>query len=152
MSSPIKRNELLKPYSRDHHHGLLLCWKIKVGLQKNIELNRISNYVSSFWNSHLKAHFLEEDKYVFTVLPANDEHIMQAIKEHNSLRANFEKENMDIATVQNIEKELNAHIRFEERLLFNKIQEAATEAQLQQLNEHYNNEYKEEWNDEFWLN
>lgn len=152
MSNPIKRNELLKPYSRDHHHGLLLCWKIKVGLQKNIELNRISNYVSSFWNSHLKAHFLEEEKYVFTVLPSNDEHIIQAIKEHNSLRAHFEKENMDIATLQSIEMELNAHIRFEERLLFNKIQEAATETQLQQLNEHYNNEYKEEWNDEFWLN
>ena len=33
---PIKRSEYLKPLSRDHHQGLLLCWKIRTGLKKGI--------------------------------------------------------------------------------------------------------------------
>src|SRR5690606_10923423 len=28
---PIKRNKDLQPFSRDHHHSLLLCWKIRTG-------------------------------------------------------------------------------------------------------------------------
>ena len=41
---PIKRSEFLKPISREHHHGLLLCWKIRAGLKKGIEPERIKLY------------------------------------------------------------------------------------------------------------
>ena len=40
-SKPIKRHKALQPLSRDHHHGLLLSWKIRAGFSKNIEPNRI---------------------------------------------------------------------------------------------------------------
>jgi len=35
---PIKRDKVLQPLSHDHHQGLLLCWKIRTGIKKGIEL------------------------------------------------------------------------------------------------------------------
>ncbi|MDD3722601.1 MAG: hypothetical protein PHW92_08950 [Lutibacter sp.] len=37
----IKRLHALKEYSKDHHHALLLCWKIQVGFSKGIAVGRI---------------------------------------------------------------------------------------------------------------
>ena len=34
-----KRHKALQNLSREHHHGLLLSWKIRTGLNKNIEAN-----------------------------------------------------------------------------------------------------------------
>ncbi|CDF79955.1 hypothetical protein BN863_22430 [Formosa agariphila KMM 3901] len=31
---PLKRHKSLQPLSRDHHHGLLLAWKIRADLRK----------------------------------------------------------------------------------------------------------------------
>lgn len=32
----MKRNENLVPLSRDHHFGLLCCWKIRQGIKKEV--------------------------------------------------------------------------------------------------------------------
>ena len=52
-NAPIKRTEVLKPLSHEHHHGLLLCWKIKTGIKKNIDAARIKKYADWFYRSHL---------------------------------------------------------------------------------------------------
>ena len=36
-TKPLKRHAGLVELSRDHHHGLLLSWKIRQGLKKEIE-------------------------------------------------------------------------------------------------------------------
>ena len=68
MSEPIKRNEALVQLSRDHHYGLLLCWKIREGIKRRIEPQRIKNYVDWFWLHHLEQHFEIEEKYLFPIL------------------------------------------------------------------------------------
>ena len=68
MNAPIKRHESLKSLSHDHHHGLLLCWKIRTGFKKQIEINRIKFYTDWFFRNHLSPHFDLEEKYVFPVL------------------------------------------------------------------------------------
>ena len=62
MPDPIKRHISLQPLSRQHHDGLLLRWKLKKGLQKEIKLERLKAYVDWFWSSHLKSHFEFEEK------------------------------------------------------------------------------------------
>ncbi len=42
---PQKRHIALQPLSREHHQGLLLSWKIRKGLSRKIEFDRIQNYV-----------------------------------------------------------------------------------------------------------
>lgn len=133
MPNPIKRKEALKPLSRDHHHGLLLCWKIRQGIKLNIEPERIRKYLDWFWMSYLKPHFEIEEQYVFPILGNENELVKQALAEHRRLKRLFENENDLSKTNSLIEEELEKHIRFEERVLFNAIQSVASSEQLIQI-------------------
>ena len=133
MPNPIKRNEALKPLSRDHHHGLLLCWKIRQGIKLNIEPERIQKYLDWFWMSYLKPHFEIEEQYVFPILGNENELVKQALAEHRRLKRLFENEGELSKTNSLIEEELEKHIRFEERVLFNAIQSVASSEQLIQI-------------------
>lgn len=151
MPKPIKRTEALIPVSREHHHGLLLSWKIRAGLKKNIDINRIKTYIDWFWKHHLKAHFDFEEKYIFPILGENNELIKTALKEHVRLKqlifsADLIKENLIL-----LEQELTAHIRFEERILFTAIESVATKKQLKIIEQEHLKNSVEDWQDEFWL-
>lgn len=151
MPNPIKRNEALKPLSRDHHHGLLLCWKIRQGIKLNIEPERIKKYLDWFWMSYLKPHFEAEEKYVFPVLGNENELVKQALAEHRRLRRLFEKEGEHSKTISLIEEELEKHIRFEERVLFGKIEAAANKDQLALIQENNCDKvFRENVTDMFW--
>ncbi len=92
----IKRNKALQRVSREHHHSLLLCWKIRSGFSKGIA---------------------EESK-----------------------------------SLSLIEEELEQHIRFEERILFNKIQRTATEEELKAISKiHYDEKFNDNTDDTFWV-
>lgn len=151
MPNPIKRNEALKPLSRDHHHGLLLCWKIRQGIKLNIEPGRIKKYLDWFWLSYLKPHFEIEEKYIFPVLGNENELIKQALAEHRRLKRFFEAEDDLPKNISLIEKELEKHIRFEERVLFNKIQTVASSEQLLQIQHDSSDKiFYENLSDVFW--
>lgn len=153
MSKPLIRHEALKPLTTDHHHGLLLCWKIREGRKKEIQPERIKAYTDYFYSSRLAPHFKFEEEEVFPLLC--DEHPMrkQAITDHRRLEALFaEQDNIEHA-LRTIEKELEEHIRFEERVLFHEIQEKNSDEDLKRI------ESKEkelitsdpdEWTDKFW--
>ena len=133
MPNPIKRKEALKPLSRDHHHGLLLCWKIRQGIKLNVEPERIKKYLDWFWMSYLKPHFEIEEQYVFPILGIENELVKQALAEHRTLKRLFYFLDDLSKTNSLIEKELEMHIRFEERVLFNAIQSLASSEQLIQI-------------------
>jgi hypothetical protein len=152
MATPIKRHIAMQALSRDHHHGLLLCWKIREGRKRAVDPGRIMTYVKWFWTNQLKPHFEEEEKHVFTILPDDHPHIRQALAEHRRLRELMEVRNATDDVLGDIEKELDAHIRFEERVLFNEIQDKASEIQLQKIAEiHAENPACDTWEDEWWL-
>lgn len=133
MTTPIKRKESLKPLSREHHHGLLLCWKIKQGKQRNVEAGRILNYLIWFWINHLKAHFETEENHIFPILGNGHQLVKRALEEHRTLRRLFEGGTDLQDRINRIELELDKHIRFEERILFKEIQNKASEEQLRQI-------------------
>ena len=62
---PIKRHSALQGVSREHHHGLLLCWKIRTGVSKNIPLERIKMYADWFYATYLVPHFELEETHIF---------------------------------------------------------------------------------------
>lgn len=151
---PIKRDQLLAPLSREHHHGLLLCWKIRTGFRKNIPVDRIHAYAEWFYKNHLISHFEIEEKYVFSVLGNEHELVKRALKEHRQLRRLFEGVREEENSLGLIEEKLEAHIRFEERVLFNEIQDVATAAELEEISVRHSDEggtlNEDEWTDEFW--
>lgn len=150
MPDPINRMEALQPLSREHHHGLLLCWKIKEGISRNIAAERIKRYVDWFWETYLCHHFEIEENIIFPILGLDHEWVKQAIKEHRRLKRLFTIEKNAWKAVSLIEEELRLHIRFEERVLFNEIQKIATEDQLKAIYHSHNTCFKDNLKDEFW--
>ncbi|MEP6260605.1 MAG: hemerythrin domain-containing protein [Gillisia sp.] len=154
MQKPIKRHESLIPLSRDHHHGLLLSWKIRTGEKKGISTQRIYSYANYFFNSQLVPHFRLEENNVFPLLGAEDPLVKQALKEHRELESLFTKENgtgEDLTAIANL---LEQHIRFEERILFTEIQNRAGEEALmniEKMENGINTPSPDDWNDKFWL-
>lgn len=149
---PIKRNEYLKPLSRDHHHGLLVCWKIRTGLRKGVDLQRIKSFTDWFFKTSLLPHFNEEERFLFPLLGNEHEMIKKALSEHRRLTRLFEN-NTDLEKILNqIEEELENHIRFEERVLFNEIQKVVSDQKIQSiLKKDLENPIEKTWTDEFWL-
>jgi len=52
-NKPLKRYKALQPLSKEHHHGLLLSWKLRMGFKKNIEIERMKTYADWFYQTHL---------------------------------------------------------------------------------------------------
>ncbi len=150
MSQPIKRAEALKPLSREHHHGLLFCWKIRQGFQNNVSTERIKSYVDWFWETHLKSHFEAEEMYVFIILSPENENRVRAIKEHRRIQNLFGRSTDLIKNLNRLEEELVKHIRFEERVLFNEIQAVATAEQLEAIELLHAEKFEDNLIDEFW--
>ncbi len=155
MNTPIKRHGSLINLSREHHYGLLLCWKIRAGYRKNIDVSRIRSYAEWFYKNHLLVHFEVEEKYVFSILGNEHKLVKRACSEHRRLKRLFEGINETNKNLGLIEEELEAHIRFEERILFNEIQRIASPAQFEEILSRHSvqtNEVTkpEEWKDEFW--
>lgn len=151
-TKPLKRAPELQPLSHNHHHGLLLCWKIRTGIKKEVSLERIKEYTDWFFEKHLKPHFELEEKYIFTILGDDNPLIEQALSEHSRLKDLFNattdlKENLSL-----IDIELEAHIRYEERVLFAEIQKVATADQLAKIKEiHTEEAFVEKDDNSFWL-
>ncbi len=148
---PIKRSEFLKPLSREHHHGLLFCWKITAGIKKDVEVSRIKKYADWFYENYLIPHFEVEEKYVFTILGNENELIKKAVSEHRSLKRLFESTTDFQKNIGLISEELIAHIRFEERILFGEIQKIATAEQLLSIEfNHSDEKFVDNLTDPFW--
>lgn len=147
----MKRHEALQPLSREHHHGLLLCWKIRTGLSKSIAPERIKAYSDWFCENYLQTHFHNEEKLIFPILGEKNEMVKKALAEHRRLMRLFADREEIEKSLNRIEEELERHIRFEERILFPKVQEAATSEQMAFIAAvHDEKAFVDNTDDEFW--
>lgn len=144
-------------FSRDHHSGLLLVWKIRQGLDKRIETRRVSDYVLFFYREDLELHFLDEERLLFHRMPADDVIRKQAELDHQDIRgliAALAENKKDPGLLRSIANKLEQHIRFEERILFNYLEGVLSQAQLEEVACRSAGEDKaspEAWPDTFWL-
>lgn len=133
----MKRNKNLIELSRDHHHCLLLVWKIKQGLKRNIPLDELADYIIHFAGQALFPHFEEEENQVFVYLNADDVYYKRTIKEHAELRSVIRRISIkgltDKALLVTLVEKLEAHIRFEERELFPYIEKLLSIEQLEEI-------------------
>ena len=148
---PIKRAEYLKTLSREHHHGLLLCWKIKTGFSKGVSIKRMKLYLDWFFKNHLQPHFEIEEKYIFPILGNENILIKQAIEEHKIIAALFCNTSQIEISIKQIQVDLEKHIRFEERVLFNEIQKVASPENMEALQKlHSSEKFIDNTTDVFW--
>lgn len=154
--TPIKRHEAIISFSKDHHFGLLLVWKIRQGLKKAIDAERISRYVLFFFKEDLDKHFTEEEQLLFSGLAVDDRLRKVAEADHRAIRQLIgliteNKHNPDL--LNQLADLLEKHIRFEERELFNHLQQNIKEEDLAQIAKRFSNSSQlidEQWADVFW--
>lgn len=151
-TKPLKRHKALQPLSREHHLALLLCWKIRRGLELDIAPDRIGKYVTAMWHHQLGGHFDTEERFVFPILGLEHDLVKEAMQDHCYLQRMILNEPFTIETLNRIEERLEQHVRLEERFLFPLIQLAATEEQMAQVEEVHNDLMTEQkWGDQFWI-
>lgn len=150
MPKPLKRCIALQPVSREHHYGLLLAWKIREGFKHEIAAERIKRYTDWFWENQLQDHFEFEETYIFPILGAEHELIKKAMREHRRLKRLFSVTDKVAQHLSLLEEELVAHIRFEERVVFEEIQKVATSEELATVEKAHTKVEIEDWGDEFW--
>jgi hemerythrin-like domain-containing protein len=134
----ILRHATLQPLSRQHHQGLLVSLLLEKGLKKNASLKEMRDFIIQFWEEELRLHFEKED-FLFLPLaykyPQLLEGLIQLKNEHQEIRLLIQKLNNEARseqheTIISFAKILEKHIRFEERQLFNIIQETLPEDEM----------------------
>ncbi|GAB3822060.1 hypothetical protein GCM10028895_25630 [Pontibacter rugosus] len=145
------------PLSREHHFGLLFCWKLRQGLKNGTDLEVMRAYVHYFWENILKPH-CEEEEWVLARLMQKDSTVrMRLGEEHRLLHAlvalveDGSPKNKELFRV--LEQDLEEHIRWEERELFPYLQSVAHPDDLKltgKLLEHRHAPRTDSFSPEFW--
>ena len=153
---PLKRNECIKKFSRDHQLGLLFCWKIRQGLKAGVALNRICKYVAYFWQQHLQWHIKDEEKILFSHL--KDRRVQKALNEHKLISAQVQdvindSENNKRKSLTKLADMVDDHIRYEERILFHHLEMKLNKEQLENIGTQIHKQrlsLQDEYEDQFW--
>lgn len=152
----MKRNEHIIPLSRDHHFGLLFCWKIRQGVKRNVETERIRRYVAYFWDHHFRQHFHEEETILFIL--KDDPYCRRAQEEHRAIEQlvkDIAQPDTGFDRLQSLADMVDRHIRYEERELFPYLEQALTEDQLnvigRELQQLHAENATDDFKDEFWI-
>ena len=133
----MKRDSALQPLSHQHHNALTGCLLIKKGVQKKADKKILKDFVQRLYKDDLLQHLDAEEKFVFPMLDRIDAHYRSiAQADHERIRVLGERVNVHedgYALYSAIANLVEQHIRFEERVIFNKMQENLSDAELQQL-------------------
>ncbi|MBS1730914.1 MAG: hemerythrin domain-containing protein [Bacteroidetes bacterium] len=153
---PQKRHQAIVSFSKEHHFGLLLCWKIRNGLKNGVEIARIKNYVLYIFEEDIAKHIRDEETLLFSQMPDDDPLIKRAITEHQELHQIITaiKQSKEIKSLLNhFASKLESHIRFEERVLLNYLQEKIAAEELEKISSRMpvnSKELDQLWKDCFW--
>ena len=156
IRKPVKRNEHIKKLSREHHFSLLFCWKIRQGLKRGVDVERIRKYVQYFWQHHLQPHFRQEEKVLFA--PIKDNQVQRAIRDHKYIQLLIQglddSENNDRTHLAKIADMVDAHVRYEERVLFPHLERKLNKEQLETIGnliqKHHPSPLQDQYEDQFW--
>lgn len=136
----------------EHRDCLLLCWKIREGLRKEVQVTRIKTYLDWYWENYLKRVFELEEKHLFAILNKDDKLRKKVVSQHKKIKKLFEEKNPAnyLKSILLIEEELELHIRFAEKEVQNRILEIATKEQIQEIEENVKPFEEIDWTDNFW--
>ncbi len=126
---PLKRDAALMPLSWQHQRGLRLARRIGLGEADVGDVERA-------WNTELEAHFSAEEELLFPF--SEDAHAARVKDDHEWLRAMYERLRAhpdDAPLLTAFGAVLRAHIRFEERVWFDALQDALGKKRLEALHE-----------------
>ena len=140
----MKRHPAIASFSRDHHDALITAQLIKKGAPKYRGLPETiegkQEYVTRFYEIHLKEHFEKEENLLFKLSrdidPEIDQLIDELVAEHHSISlliSNIQSDADSESLLDQLGKLMEDHIRKEERILFQLLQEKLPEERLREI-------------------
>jgi hemerythrin-like domain-containing protein len=131
------RDKNLVPLSRQHQHALALCVRIdRASPIPEPDLAAWQAEIAQHFRAEIGVHFTAEEQFVFPAartFPELNLLVEQLISEHAWLRERFAKaeaQGMPPEEIAEFAQGLSAHIRKEERQLFERLQEVMSEGDL----------------------
>jgi hemerythrin-like domain-containing protein len=134
------RDKSLIPLSHQHQRALALC--VRIDRAQPIPVGDLESWqaeLEQLFEQEIKIHFSAEEQVLFPaarqfpeLIPLADE----LIADHTSLRELFskaERRGMSAETLLSFSQQLSAHIRKEERQLFERLQQAMNVEELKAL-------------------
>lgn len=125
----MKRAEQLQKLSHQHHNGLMAVLLLKKGVDKNAAVEVLNNFIVHTWENELRTHFIKEEVYLhphFLHLPELMPMYELMKAEHHTIRRmidDIRNGKSSVELITSFYTLLEKHIRFEERELFEYIQE-----------------------------
>mgnify|MGYP000436372509 CR=1 FL=1 len=146
----MKRHSALVRLSKDHHQGLLLAQVLlmndKAYKGYPTDTKGKADYTIAFFNSELIQHFKIEEEILFQLVKNLDTELNRLIEEITSehkklyeLIENIKINNESAELLKEFGKLLESHIRKEERILFEMIQELADDSLMRVIKEKIEN-------------
>ena len=138
----MRRDPALIPLSHQHQHALALCVRIERALQSGkADLSHWQDEVARLFASEIRYHFESEEKVLFPAAarqPALSALVDELLAEHKALRKyahDAAAGKMKAKNLQAFATALSGHVRKEERILFEKLQQVLPPAELRRLGE-----------------
>lgn len=131
------RHRSLVPLSHDHHLGLVAAQRLKRGDPAYRDMT-IEASIDELWRTELAEHFEQEETYLFSLELSGACRAMvdRALDEHARMRAliaNVARGERVDETARELGALLEKHIRFEERELFEALQEEVGEERMEEV-------------------
>jgi hypothetical protein len=155
----MKRDKTLQPLSWQHHDTLMACLMLEKGVKKNVEIKVLQDFTRHIWEKDINKHFLLEENYLVPHLRQKQfpEYIIRSLlNDHDLLRnvsARLFNGGASYQLFLSFANLLEQHVRFEERLVFEKAQEMIPEEELGKLARHFPAEHSSSCKDypvKFW--
>jgi hemerythrin-like domain-containing protein len=146
----VLRDKSLIPLSRQHQHALALCVRIdRASPVGSADLEAWQGEVVQMAEGEIKTHFEAEEQVVFPAAGGLSELrplVEELIGEHAALREDFhcaEVRGMSAERLAEFGQKLSAHVRKEERRLFERMQEMMSAEELAELGARLENALKD---------
>jgi hemerythrin-like domain-containing protein len=144
------RDKSLIPLSRQHQHALALCVRIdRASPIEDADLAAWQVEITQQFQNEIRFHFTAEEQVVFPaarrfpeLIPLVDE----LFSDHAALREGFAKaeaQQIEGADLSAFAQRMSAHIRKEERQLFERMQELMKPEELALLGQHLDEALKD---------
>ncbi|MCC6907145.1 MAG: hemerythrin domain-containing protein [Phycisphaerales bacterium] len=136
---PLTREQVLAPFSRDHYTGLVQSSRLRKAPPDGAEAcAKLATDFIDAWDREIADHFDDEERLLLELM--NDPDRQRLLNEHGQvrdlaarIRAERDRGRSESVTLRAMGDLLESHIRWEERDLFNRLQQALTDEQRRAL-------------------
>ena len=146
------RNDVLLPIREEHQYSILLCQKIREGFRKGIEPKRIKRYADWFFETYLNPLITHEEQFVFPLIGLRNLRVKRALANHRRLKRLFAQTTDLDKALNYIEEELQQHVSYEQRIVFNEFENKASEADFDIIRQNIRKKiFEDNLEDAFWI-